>query len=410
MTIMRLRPQMLVFLSFVAVGSVMLFLSYFLLMHHVDRHPVPNDQQHDSLIKAGVQARLVALEQGLRENQQLLSHVRRRVIQVSRSIPKRSNNNTHLATESTSCQSHAPTNTDVCVEDIYEEIPFDNEDGGVWKQGWSVQVDQKRRSGRRLQVFVVPHSHNDPGWIKTFDAYFKTQTRHILNNMLSFLLQNPSMTFVWAETSYFAYWWETLASDSEKDQVRGLLKRGQLEIVTGGWVMNDEANTHISAIVGQMVEGHEWLKRHLDYVPRIGWAVDPFGYSPTMAYVLKKMGMRGMVIQRVHYSLKKYLAKQHLLEFKWRQYWETDEKDDIIAHVMPFFSYDIPHSCGPDPKVCCQFDFRRMQPFKLNCPWKENPRLITDTNVKERAELLADQYWKKAMLFKSNAILVPLGE
>ena len=176
-------------------------------------------------------------------------------------------------------------------------------------------------------------------------------------------------------------------------------------------VMNDEANTHIMAIIAQMVEGHEWLKKNVQYVPRYGWAIDPFGLSPTMAYVSKQMGIKGMVVQRVHYAVKKYLAQNHLLEFKWRQFWESgDEEEDIIAHVMPFFSYDAPHSCGPDPKVCCQFDFRRLQPYKMKCPWNENPREIDDNNVKERAALLADQYWKKAMLFKSNSILVPLGQ
>uniref|UniRef100_A0AC35FQB4 Glycoside hydrolase family 38 N-terminal domain-containing protein n=1 Tax=Panagrolaimus sp. PS1159 TaxID=55785 RepID=A0AC35FQB4_9BILA len=229
------------------------------------------------------------------------------------------------------CPSHDivySSDSSIQMLQAYDIIPFDNVDGGVWKQGWNIEYDSKKiLEEKKLEVIVVPHSHCDPGWLDTFEGYFQSQTKNILDGMLNFLPKNSDMKFIYAEMSFFELWWSTLKAD-ERRTVKKLLDQGQFEIVTGAWVMTDEANAHYYSTVMEMLEGHEFLINQL---------------AGNLSHA---------AVQRVHYSVKKFLAQKQNLEFKWRQLWAgKSDKTDIFTHMFPFYSYDVPHTCGPDPKV-----------------------------------------------------------
>uniref|UniRef100_A0A8C6K9E6 mannosyl-oligosaccharide 1,3-1,6-alpha-mannosidase n=1 Tax=Nothobranchius furzeri TaxID=105023 RepID=A0A8C6K9E6_NOTFU len=279
----------------------------------------------------------------------------------------------------------------------------------VWKQGFEISYRGDEWAEHPLELFLVPHSHNDPGWLKTFDGYYQDQTRHILDNMLVKLGEDSRRKMIWAEISYFSKWWNSI-DEQKRVLVKRLVEAGQLELVTGGWVMADEANSHYFAMLDQLIEGHQWLQTHLGVKPSNSWAIDPFGHSPSMTYLLKGAGLTNMVVQRIHYSVKKHFAQQQTLEFRWRQSWDSSSRSDIMCHMMPFYSYDVPHTCGPNPAVCCQFDFHRLPGGRVFCPWRIPPEPITDQNIKERALLLLDQYRQKSRLFRSSVLLVPLGD
>uniref|UniRef100_A0A8C2ELW1 Alpha-mannosidase n=1 Tax=Cyprinus carpio TaxID=7962 RepID=A0A8C2ELW1_CYPCA len=373
-----------------------------------------------------LQNRIEQLEQLLEENHQIISHIKDSVLELtdtgaispSGHLPFRSANGswvlpfdgrpTFLSVKPLDCQ-FALGRFHKDMLDVYSLLSFDNVDGGVWKQGFEITYEPNEWDDEPLQVFVVPHSHNDPGWIKTFDKYYNDQTQHIFNNMVVKLAEDPRRKFIWSEISFFAKWWES-ADEHKQAAMRKLILSGQLEMVTGGWVMTDEANAHYFAMIDQLIEGHQWLEKNLGVIPRSGWAVDPFGHSATMPYLLKRANISSMLIQRVHYSIKKHFAATRSLEFMWRQAWDIESGTDMFCHMMPFYSYDVPHTCGPDPKICCQFDFKRLPGSRVNCPWKVPPRAITDANVAERAGVLLDQYRKKSKLFRSKVLLVPLGD
>ncbi|XP_055623115.1 alpha-mannosidase 2 [Toxorhynchites rutilus septentrionalis] len=307
--------------------------------------------------------------------------------------------------------------TDITTGDEYGNFDFQPE----WmktKEYWDKDFEnryeklQKDPSRPPLKIVVVPHSHNDPGWLKTFVNYFQSDSRQILNLAVTKMPEYSNMSFIWSEISFLQLWWDQ-AHPTKQRILKKLVKSGRLEITTGGWVMTDEANVHLFAMVDQLIEGHQWVKTNLNVTPKSGWSIDPFGHGSTVPYLLAASGFEGTIIQRIHYAWKQWFARHRYGDFMWTPYWKTsstprDPKHTMLTHNMPFDIYSIKHSCGPHPFICLNFDFRKI-PGEYT-EYSIKAQFITPENIESKADLLMEQYSRTASLFPHNVALIPVGD
>uniref|UniRef100_A0A0N4ZVU2 Alpha-mannosidase n=1 Tax=Parastrongyloides trichosuri TaxID=131310 RepID=A0A0N4ZVU2_PARTI len=292
---------------------------------------------------------------------------------------------------------------------VYTKINFKDFEKDARKHYFDIEYDKgNKRDMKQLNVFLIPHSHDDPGWLKTFEGYYNEDVSVILNGMLDYLNEDNQMKFVYVEMSFFELFYSTLNLE-RREKVRKLLEQNKLEIITGGWVMSDEANSHFVSQIIELFEGHEFVKNQLNYIPKNHWSIDPFGLSPTMAYLIKQCGFEHMAIQRVHYMVKQYFAQRKLFEFQWRQLWSGGYKDgehdtDIFTHMFPYGSYTSGETCGPDKFLCEEINQKIFSGYKVHLKKNDKKSII-----KEDAKLLADQYRKKSLLFRGSNIFIPIG-
>ncbi|XP_050683104.1 alpha-mannosidase 2 isoform X2 [Leptidea sinapis] len=277
-----------------------------------------------------------------------------------------------------------------------------------WDRSFEDRYEKIKNDSRRprLKVIVVPHSHNDPGWLKTFEQYFEWKTKNIINNIVTKLNQFPNMTFIWTEISFLNAWWERSHPVKQK-ALKRLVKEGRLEITTGGWVMPDEACTHIYALVDQFIEGHVWVKANLGVAPKIGWSIDPFGHGATVPYLLDKSGLEGAIIQRIHYAWKEWFAQHQIEEFLWMPTFDS-ETPTLLVHNQPFDIYSIKSTCGPHPAICISFDFRKI-PGEYS-EYTAKHEVITENNLQSKSKTLMEEYDRIGSLTTHNVVLVPLGD
>lgn len=257
----------------------------------------------------------------------------------------------------------------------------------VGSQGQNQQSNgDKWSASNPLYIHVIPHSHCDPGWLKTYFEYYSGHVNRILTGVTNALIADPKKTFIWAEVSFFKLWWESQSIET-KEAVRRVVANGQLEFVGGGWVQNDEAASPVEVVLNQISEGHEYLLRQFNFVPTIAWQVDPFGHSSLTPTLFSQIGYKALVINRIHHHLKQIYKESRDMEFIWRASPSLSSKAEMFTHVL--------HTHYAAPKT---FD------------WEEDAVAVSDTNIQYRASYFVSSLKERAQAYRTNQLLVPWGD
>ncbi|CAI2377845.1 unnamed protein product [Moneuplotes crassus] len=203
-------------------------------------------------------------------------------------------------------------------------------------------------ANKKVTVHMVTHSHNDAGWLKPFEEYFKCCTNKTLTTVVDALIKdsasdNPkNYTFHWSDMAFFYRWWQD-QSTSIRNDVKKLVREGKFIFINGGWVINDEALPSYKESMAQMRLGLDFIQKEFGTRPHIGWQIDPFGSTGLTASVLKKLGFTAFIENRISNDFKKVLKDKEGYNFCWEghQVDENKEDDRILTYILQYF-YTLP--------------------------------------------------------------------
>ncbi|EFA08765.1 lysosomal alpha-mannosidase [Tribolium castaneum] len=254
----------------------------------------------------------------------------------------------------------------------------------------------------KINIHLVPHSHDDVGWVKTTEQYYygskkKVQfagVQYIISSTIEALKRNPKRRFIQVESVFFSKWWQN-QDETLRQEVIEMVKRGQLEIVNGAWTMNDEADTNYQSIIDQFTWGFRFLDDNLGKCarPKVGWQIDSFGHSREHASILTQMGFQGLVIGRLDHRDKEKRQQEKNLDFVWQASANLNNSA-IFTTMFPEFYVSIECFC-----------------FDILC----DDEMINDDvkspefNLNEKVYMFSQAMDQFKEYYKTNNILLPMG-
>ncbi len=286
----------------------------------------------------------------------------------------------------------------------YSSPRFSNDEQLRKHHSHSSFLDLKTIPEKPINVHLIPHSHDDVGWLKTVDDYYygnhmeiqDAQVQYIIDTVVEELAQDPSKTFIYVEIAFFKRWWDQ-QNDHTKDKIRTLIKNGQFEFINAGWCMNDEAAPYFEDIIDQMTLGHQFIKENFNQTTNIGWHIDPFGHSSSQASIFSQMGFDAFFFARIDYQDKEQRAEKKTHEMLWkpRQSFSEKKNNYDIFSIVNYYHYEAP------PGFC--FDERCRDD-----PIMDNPNL-ENYNLKEKAEEFVKYFKNMALHYKHNELIHTMG-
>ncbi|GLJ52491.1 hypothetical protein SUGI_1116890 [Cryptomeria japonica] len=255
----------------------------------------------------------------------------------------------------------------------------------------------------KLNVHLVPHTHDDVGWLKTVDQYYTgsnssiqvAAVQYILDSFIDALQIDPNRKFIYVEVAFFKRWWRE-QSKEKREIVRKLVDSGQLEFINGGWCMHDEASTYYVDMIDQTTLGHRFIKKEFGMVPRIGWQIDPFGHSAVQAYLLSaEVGFDALFFARADYQDIAKRREDRTMEMIWRA-------SKSLGSTAQVFTGILSHHYDPPPEF--RYDIKTTETTIQDDPF------LYDYNVEERVDLFVQLAEEQAKQFRTNHIMWTMGE
>lgn len=86
-----------------------------------------------------------------------------------------------------------------------------------------------------VDLYLLPHTHADVGWMQTVNSLSRMNISRILDSVTSEIVADPRRRFVWDEMAFLQLWWETQATESQQAAFKKHVTERRIEFVDNGW-------------------------------------------------------------------------------------------------------------------------------------------------------------------------------